>query len=172
MRSRIQACITCYLAASETIASIHAFPPQITPRKALDECIREQSTIFLPPQAWLLAELCRYPTLSGLRAHAAVRRVDALLPRVIAVDPEAGRLAFVLPGDDDYDGIGKVAASPRDKKLHRTYIAAARNKKTGRLVPVAPPRIHGLVRRNIRGLDNVVEGNIFESPDHTDKAKL
>lgn len=134
-----------------------------TPRQAIDACIQRKDIILFPPQVYLLAELCRTPTLRSVRQRIQQHQAMTILPVMKKVGRNQDQIAFVYPGDEEYgDVLSKQGAR------HRTYVPTMQHPKKG-MIPVNPPAIKGQHRKGIEGLDDFVEGVVEEL---TSSAKL
>ncbi|KAK9893638.1 hypothetical protein P389DRAFT_198887 [Cystobasidium minutum MCA 4210] len=139
-----------------------------TPKEALDRCLKEKKTILFPPQVYLLTELASLPTLREVRSYAPHRRLLTILPRAKAVGREKKHLAFVYPGDPEYEKDGKISDSA---SRHRTYAEAIF--KDGRAAkPKQPLTVRGVVRTGIDGFPDMRIGEIPSDEDLGDKSKL
>ena len=128
----------------------------ITPRQAIDACIHRKEIILFPPQVYLLAELCRTPTLDTVRQRAKSHQAMTILPVMKRVGAKQDQIAFVYPEDEEY---GDSTAKPGIR--HRTYVPTVQHPKKG-LVPVNPPQVKGQHRKGVRGMDDFVEGVVEE----------
>lgn len=141
-----------------------------TPRETITSCIQKNEIILFPPQLYLLAELARLKTWQAVKEHGRTRVAQEFLPRlreVLVPGEESRRIAFVYPGDEDYEKVGQ--GTPGGNR-HRSY-AAFEPGKEGKLRPKAPIQVLGLHRRGIKGHDDLSEGNVFEASG-TPRARL
>lgn len=137
---------------------------RIPRQKALSKCLKERKTILFPPQVYLLAELADLRTLDQVQNYARRRHVLTILPKAKAVGREKKDLAFVYPGDAEYDDAGQ----PGDSHFrHRTYAEAIY--KDGRAVkPKQPLTVRGILREGITDLPDL---RIGEIPLEVEKGK-
>lgn len=142
---------------------------QFTPSQALDLCLREKKTILFPPQVYLLAELAAMPTLAQVRQCAQSRRASTILPKAKAVGPDKTDLAFVYPGDAEYEDTDSpdIVSAQR----HRTY-AEAVYKNGLASKPKQPLTVIGILRLGISGLPDMKIGTIPEPQGGSLKSKL
>lgn len=132
----------------------------------------KHKTILFPPQAWVLAELARRPTLEAVRHFSKGRlgNVKTYLPSTKRVKGRTDILTFVLPGDCEHEEPGP----PRT--LHRSYILAEGKPGEGKGIrPKQPLALVGLRRKGLEGMQDVEEGIIVELEDAAaadTKAKL
>lgn len=105
---------------------------------------------------YLLAELAALPTLKQVQEYALNRQVLTILPKAKAVGADKKDLAFVYPGDAEYEDGG----TPTDSHLrHRTYAEAVY--KGGRAVkPKQPLTVRGILRIGIKDLSDMTIGEI------------
>lgn len=117
---------------------------------------------------YLLAELAALPTLRQVKEYIPNRRLLTILPRAKAVGREKKHLAFVYPGDAEYERDGK----PSDSALrHRTYAEAIF--KDGRAVkPKQPLTVRGVLRSGIEGLPDMRVGVIPTDVEDDGRSKL
>lgn len=106
-------------------------------------------------------------TLREVQEYAPQRLVLSILPKAKAVGSLKKDLAFVYPGDAEYDDAGK----PTDSKLrHRTYAEAVC--KNGRAVkPKQPLTVRGILRQGIIHLPDIRIGEIPNEVER-DRSKL
>ena len=141
---------------------------QATPKEALDRCLKDKKTILFPPQVYLLAELAALPTLRQVHEYVPHRRLLAILPRAKAVGRDKKHLAFVYPGDAEYEKDGKISDGP---SRHRTYARAIY--KDGRAVkPKQPLTVRGVQRFGVDGFPDIRIGEIPSDEELGGKAKL
>lgn len=116
---------------------------------------------------YLLAELAALRTLREVETYAPQRRVLTILPKAKAVGTEKKDLAFVYPGDPEYEDAGRSRDST---SRHRTYAEAVH--KDGRAVrPKQPLTVRGIIRQGIADFPDLRIGEIPLNAE-LDKAKL